>query len=215
MRIDRAGQPDPRDPGDRRRDLGDTTQDGVDGDGIGIEVEQGSHPRHQGRQVTEVRDPHDQVEAGAAAGRVGDRSPCAEPPGASRQVHDPRVRRDHAVVADTDLLETWQGVERVPVEQPWASKGARAGRCTCRPPSEVGATRRRARSSVGVTAKTSRTVSLNCRTLANPAAKATSAIGRSDEVSRVRAVCARCARLRAFGPAPSSSVMIRLRWRSE
>ena len=51
-------------------------------------------------------------------------------------------------------------------------------------------------------ANTARTVSLNCRTLAKPAAKATSASGRSVVSIRVRAVCARWARASAWAPAP-------------
>ena len=56
------------------------------------------------------------------------------------------------------------------------------------------------RSSVGVVAKTSRTVSLNWRMLANPAAKATWVNGRSVVSMSSRAVWARWARARAIGP---------------
>ena len=63
---------------------------------------------------------------------------------------------------------------------------------------------RRRRSSRGVSANTSRTVSLNWRTLAKPAANATSAKPSSVVSISVRAVCARCARASASGPAPSS-----------
>lgn len=48
-----------------------------------------------------------------------------------------------------------------------------------------------ARSSLGVEAYTARIVSLNCRTLANPDAKAISVIGRPVVWSRTRAVWAR------------------------
>ncbi len=72
---------------------------------------------------------------------------------------------------------------------------------------------RRPRSSVGVAAYTSRIVSLNWRTLENPAAKAMSAwVSRVVSMS-TRAVWARFARARARGPAPSSVVRIRVRWR--
>lgn len=66
-----------------------------------------------------------------------------------------------------------------------------------------------ARTSVGVAACTSRTVSLNWRTLANPAANAISVTGSSVVWSSTRAVCARCARASATGPAPSSAVSCR------
>ena len=49
-------------------------------------------------------------------------------------------------------------------------------------------------------ANTACTVSLNCRTLAKPAANATSVTGRSVVSSSTRAVCARCARASASGP---------------
>ena len=68
----------------------------------------------------------------------------------------------------------------------------------------------RRRSSVGGRAKTSRTVSLNVRMLANPAANAMSPIGSVLVSISSRAVCARCARASASGPAPSSASS----WRS-
>ena len=76
--------------------------------------------------------------------------------------------------------------------------------------------RRRAacRSSVGVAAKTSRTVSLNWRMLAKPAPNATCENGSSVVSMSIRAVCARCARARASGPAPTSARSSRCRWRS-
>ena len=58
---------------------------------------------------------------------------------------------------------------------------------------------------VGVVANTARTVSLNCRMLANPAAKATSAKGSPVVSISTRAVWARWARARARGPAPTSA----------
>jgi hypothetical protein len=62
-----------------------------------------------------------------------------------------------------------------------------------------------ARSSVGVVAKTSRTVSLNCLMLAKPAPNATCANGRFVVSMSTRAVWARCARASAIGPAPTSA----------
>lgn len=66
----------------------------------------------------------------------------------------------------------------------------------------------------GALAYTSRIVSLNCRTLPKPAANATSVIPRSVVSIRIRAVCARCARASASGPAPISARSIRCRCRS-
>jgi len=68
---------------------------------------------------------------------------------------------------------------------------------------------------VGVVANTACTVSLNCRTLANPAAKATSVLASSVVSSSTRAVCARWARASAIGPAPTSASSVRLTCRSE
>jgi hypothetical protein len=67
----------------------------------------------------------------------------------------------------------------------------------------------------GCVAKTSRTVSLNCRTLPKPAAKRDVGDGRSVVSIRTRAVCARCARASASGPAPSSACSARSTWRRE
>ena len=72
-----------------------------------------------------------------------------------------------------------------------------------------------ARRAVGVMAKTSTMVSLNCRTLLKPDAKAMSASFMDVDTSRVRAVWARLARARDSGPAPSSWLRIRLSWRAE
>ena len=64
-------------------------------------------------------------------------------------------------------------------------------------------------------ANTSPMVSLNWRTLLNPAAKAMSEAFMAVETSSVRAVWARLARARDSGPAPSSWLRIRLSWREE
>ncbi len=62
-------------------------------------------------------------------------------------------------------------------------------------------------------AKTSCTVALNCLMLAKPAAKAISDSGSAVVSVKIRAVCARCARAMASGPAPSSAVTSRRTWR--
>ena len=70
----------------------------------------------------------------------------------------------------------------------------------CRRPARARRGRPAARRPLGVSAKIWRTVSLHWRTLANPAAKATWATGRSVVSSRMRAVWLRWARARASGP---------------
>ncbi len=71
------------------------------------------------------------------------------------------------------------------------SRGERCDSRSARKPAPVGSAPRPLRAarriSVGVAANTARTVSLNCRMLAKPEANATSANGRSDVCTRVRA----------------------------
>ena len=100
---------------------------------------------------------------------------------------------------------------------PAPSNGGRKGSRSTSAPADTGSACRPAslRSVVGGTPYTSRTVSLNCRTLANPDANAMSAIPIGVVSTSSRAVCARWARARASGPAPSSADSTRPRWRSE
>lgn len=109
------------------------------------------------------------------------------------------------------------GTARAPrkAKRPLLSKGGRKGRRSTTSPADRGAVApAERRSSEGVTAKTARTVSLNWRTLENPAAKATSVSARSVVSTSTRAVWLRCARARAWGPAPTSARRSRWRWRS-
>ena len=68
----------------------------------------------------------------------------------------------------------------------------------------------RARRPLGVSAKTWRTVSLHCLTLAKPAANAMWVTGSSVVSSRTLAVWLRWARASASGPLPTSAVIRRL-----
>ncbi len=96
-----------------------------------------------------------------------------------------------------------------------AANGSRTGSSRATVPAGVGVVARRLRRSAdGVAANTSRTVSLNWRRLPKPEAAATAGSAMSVVSSNVRAVWARWARAMARGPAPSSSVITRLRWRS-
>ena len=81
-------------------------------------------------------------------------------------------------------------------------------------PDPVPGGRAERRSPLGVVAKTVRTVSLNWRTLAKPAAKATWASDSSVVSMSSRAVWARWARARARAPAPTSATSRRWSWRS-
>ncbi len=109
------------------------------------------------------------------------------------------------------------GIARSAIQRsvPLRSNGSRTGRTRCMEPGAGVGPRRRARSSVGVMPKTSRSVSLHCLMLPKPAENATSAIVSSVLVSSSRAECARWERARASGPAPSSSVSRRVRCRGE
>jgi hypothetical protein len=71
----------------------------------------------------------------------------------------------------------------------------------------------RRRSSLGDSAKTSRTVSLKARMEEKPAAKAISAMGSGVVSMSSRAVWARWARASANGPAPRSASSCRSTWR--
>ncbi len=98
-----------------------------------------------------------------------------------------------------------------------AANGSRTATRVRTTPAEVGVrgSAARARSWVGVAAYTSRTVSLNWRTLANPAAWATSPKVMVVVSISTRAVWARRERARASGPAAYSPVRTRCSWREE
>ena len=163
----------------------------------------------------------------AAAGTAArPRTGRARRPAAARSARArrrPTARRRPARAAAAGSARTHRpctsstpGTARAPRKRSSASRssGARYGsRSVIAPAGAAVSSRRVRRSRVGVTAKTSRTVSLNCRTLAKPAAKATSVTGRSVVSSSTRAVCARCARATAIGPAPTSATSCRCRWR--
>ncbi len=93
------------------------------------------------------------------------------------------------------------------------TRRARRGSAFPREPTPVPPRAARSRSSVGVTANTSRIVALNCLMLVKPAANAISDSGSVVVSVSTRAVWARCARAMASGPAPSSAVISRRTWR--
>ena len=193
-----------------------------DGDGVGVEVEQLAAARHRGVQVAQVREHELALHVGRAA--TAPRSPAAS--GAAQRDDAVAVGQAQAApctdapssdstpgsARTTEEVEHRQRDERPPAGQAQPDRlGAPApGRRRC---GRARMRAARARSPLGVSAKIWRTVSLHWRTLANPAAKATWATGRSVVSSRRRAVWLRWARARASGPVPTSVVMSRFSWR--
>ena len=112
------------------------------------------------------------------------------------------------VGAVDDLLHAGNGPPGEKGDQPVTIEGRPVREAKDRPDRWLaGRSRRRApaRSRPGVMANTSWTVALNCRTLWNPEAKATSAIDTSVVSNRILAVWARWARASASGPAPATA----------
>jgi hypothetical protein len=95
------------------------------------------------------------------------------------------------------------------------SIGGRYGRRSRITPGGAGVFRFAAwsRSRVGAVSNTSSIVALNWRMLAKPAANAMSPMGSFVVSTKILAVCARCARASASGPAPSSVLSSRRTWR--
>ncbi len=133
-----------------------------------------------------------------------------------RAVRQPQRAAVRAVLDRLDAVERAGGEERRAARRRRTAGGRAAAAPACR---RRRARRRGARPPCAAwsaaTPYTSRTVSLNWRTLANPAANAMSAIPSGVVSMSSRAVCARCARASASGPAPSSAVSTRFRCRSE
>ena len=130
----------------------------------------------------------------------------------SNQAGPPDMRRCRE--NDVAVTSSIPGTARAAIQakMPLASSGPRYGSTRSIAPGAADACdRRRALSSPGVSAKTSRIVSLHWRMLAKPAEKATSEMGMSVPTRSIRAVCARCALANARGPAPSSVLSRRVR----
>ncbi len=187
----RARQADAGHAPDGASQLGHRAEDGVDRLRVGIEVEVRPHPGHERRQVersvTRTRRSIP-VPRPSALGTAADALNQAAPPGRSStrpyDVTRPASSTSTCSVPArawrrASLEEPLRVVERRPcrqvhVQRPVHHRLRRSPRAEC---------------SVGVTAKTSRTVSLNWRTLANPACERDVRDGQvGRRVSRVRAV---------------------------
>ena len=170
-----------RPPPGRRR--GRAAGGSADGDGEVAQVGEARAGRRRGRRSGSGRRRRAvRQPQRAAVGAV----PHSSTPGTARGGEVPKRSPGRAAPGTAAAADTRRAP---PARQPRAGRGpaARAGEL----------------------ANTSRTVSLNWRTLENPAANATSAIGRSVVSISSRAVCARWARARASGPAPSSATSSR------
>ncbi len=195
--------------GDRRRQRRVLAERGVDGDGVGVEVEQAADAPHGRAEIAPVGEPqeHPHVRPAGATraggeGEDGDAVAVREVECAVERLAVPRLDARHG--AGGEERHEVLGVERL----------ATARSRSTTPAPERGTRPAAARSADGVAPNTWRTVSLNWRTLPNPAAKATDVKSMSVVSMRMRAVWARWARAMASGPAPSSSVRSRVRWRS-
>ena len=202
--VDGAGRAQPGPLGDERRQRRVGAQQVVDRDRIGVQVEQPPHPGDDGHQVTLVGEPHPAGEGAVARRTRHQGRPARRGDGAG--VHPADVRLDTRNRPRAEEVQRGGQVHRRAVGQPQRDR-PRLDAATIRP--------RLARRPVGVVANTACIVSLNCRTLANPAAKATSVLARSVVSSSTRAVWARWARASAIGPAPTSASSVRLSCRSE
>ena len=202
-RVDGARGASPWRLGDERLEDRIVTEHGIDGDRVGVEVEE----------------PAETLDGRGQIAPVGERQLGANIRLTGLEHRDavPVRQRERAVVSRRRRRARRPG-SRAIARNSNASRpanGPRVGRRTTTAPGSAGASPidERRRSSVGASAYTSRTVSLNWRTLPKPAANAMSVIDIDDVSISTRAVCARWARASASGPAPSSSVTRRVRWR--
>ena len=169
----------------------------VDGRRVAVEVEQPAGALHRGLHVGDVVE-HQRARHGPIGDRSRTRRRCPSPDAASG---GRRRRRRSRCRARLERPGTRAGAS--------PSNGSRQARRTVS--GSAGCTGDfAARSCVGLAAYTSRTVSLNWRTLWKPLANATSVIGSVVVSMRMRAVCARCARASASGPEPTSATSSRL-----
>ena len=199
----------PRDPpAGRLADQGRQHRVGAEqvghGHRVGVEVQQPPAAADGAGQVPQVGQGQlaaDVIGRGRSATiAVPVRQPQRAPVGAVPPFLDAGHRRGGQVA------EQVVGLQRGPERQPQRQR--------CPPRPSACPRPARSRSSVGDRANTSRTVSLKVRMLANPAANATSPIGSAVVSISSRAVCARCARASASGPAPSSASSCRSSWRT-
>ena len=176
----------------------------VDRDRVGVEVEEPATARDRRREVTHVAQHGATVDVVGRRREFDDTGTVGQSKGAAigRPAHffNARHRRRRQVT------EEIVGTERLAKRQSQHDGGRRLA--MARGPLA------RERSIVGDDAYTACTVSLNCRTLEKPAAKATSVIARAVVSMRMRAVCARWARAMAMGPAPISFCRTRSSWRT-
>ena len=206
-RLDAARHAAARRGGDRRRERRVLAERGVDGDGVGVEVEQAADAPHGRAEVAPVGEPqeHPHVRPAGATraggeGEDGNAVAMREVECAVERLAVPGLDARHG--ARREERHEVLGVERLADGKIEVDDTGGAERGT-RPAA--------ARRADGVAPNTRRIVSLNWRTLRNPAAKAMDVKSMPVVSMRMRAVWARWARAMASGPAPSSSVRSRVR----
>ncbi len=192
--VDRARHPAAGALVDQRCEQRIGAQPFVDGDRVGVQVEQAAAAADGHGQVAQVAQGEPAGDVVGAGGERDDAVPVRQPERAPVGAVPPLL--DAGYGGGGEVAEEVGRVERGAERQP---QGERAGGC---PRRSLGA---RARSSLGERAKTSRTVSLKVRMEEKPAANATSAMGSAVVSTSSRAVWARWARASARGPAPSSA----------
>ena len=190
--------------GDERREQRVAPEHGRDRGRVGVQVEQPAAARDGHAEVAHVAEAQRALHA-ARRRATARRSPCRAAAAACAG------RRPRGVTSSTPAMAR---VRRTRTARRARSARGRGDAARSRRHRAAFGAPRRCRSSRGVSANTSRTVSLNWRTLAKPAANATSAKPSSVVSISVRAVWARCARASASGPAPSSAETSRLSWRT-
>ena len=206
--VDVAGHPQPGRRPDQRAEHGVAGERVADGDGVAVGVEQAAYALDRGGEVAQVvragtsraRTPSCPASGWSAQLELDGAGAVGQPQGAgvrrrrraSRRPATARVARNPSSAAPANGVRT--------ARRSWTCRRWSRGRA-------------RPRSWVGVDGVDLADRVVELADAAEPAANATSAAPSSVVSSSTRAVCARLARARASGPAPSSWVRSRVRWR--
>ena len=200
-------------PGTRRPGAAATDGASVGSSPSAASTATGSASRSSSRRTRRTAGPRSRQSASRRSTRTFGRParPCRrrEQDGDAVAVREVECAVERLAVPGLDARHGARGEERH--ERRSASNGSRTARSSSTAPAPRAGTRpAAARRADGVAPNTRRTVSLNWRTLPNPAAKAMDVKSMSVVSMRMRAVWARWALAMASGPAPSSSVRSRV-----
>ena len=195
--VDRARHPAARRGRDQRREQRVGGELVVDGDRVGVEVQQAAAAAGRGRQVAQVgqAEPAGDVPGSGVPGAQRDDAVAVrQPQGPAVGAVPPLLDARHA--GGDEVAEQVVRAERLPVRQPQRDRARRRGRLALRPLPQLGR-REGEHLADGVVERPD---------AAEPGgqAPARSSAGWSSR-SAIRAVCARWALASASGPAPSSA----------